>query len=171
MDDNYKLYQSNYIADNYKSFIDVVSELKLTFEGKDSTELYNTYNVFSLTSGSLCFYNLYKELTSIIRTEIPEGPLWLQSWINIHQKDTVLDWHNHYWPYHGYISIEPQDTVTEFKDYEIKNKIGQIYFGPGHRLHRVKNLSDYSGERITIGFDVTDDPIMNTDCFGFIPVL
>lgn len=171
MENDYKLYQSEYILENYSNFLNVIEELKITFHGKDSTELYNTYNVFSLTSGSLYFYNLYRELTTIIRKELPNGPLWLQAWINIHKKDTVLSWHNHFWPYHGYISIEPQDTITEFEGYEIKNKVGQIYFGPGHRLHQVKNLSDYNGERITIGFDVTDDPIMNTDCFGFIPLL
>jgi len=168
---DFVLYQSKFVLENQKTFIDQVEEIKLTFVERDSTELYHTYNIFSITSGSLYFYNLFQELHHFIREQLPQGPLWMQSWINIHKYENVLDWHNHEWPYHGYISIDPCDTVTEFEDYEIKNKAGQMYFGPGGRLHRVKNLSEYSNNRITIGYDVTDDPIMNTGCFGFIPLL
>lgn len=48
--------------------------------------------------------------------------IWMQAWLNYHDHDQVLDWHNHSAPYHGYISIEPQDTTTEFGDWEIKMK-------------------------------------------------
>ena len=168
---DYILYQSDIIKKHQQELIDQINEVKIVFGDKDSTELYHTYNLFSITSGSIYFYNLFQELHSNIRLQLPNRPLWMQAWVNIHKHNTVLDWHNHEWPYHGYISIDPCDTITEFENYEIKNKVGQVYFGPGGRLHRVKNLSEYSNDRITIGYDVTDDPIMNTGCFGFIPLL
>jgi hypothetical protein len=167
---DYKLYQSDYIVKHQQSFLDQLEEIKLMFGEKDTTELYQTYNIFSVTAGSLNFYHLFHELSSIIRKELPEGPLWMQAWVNIHDQENVLDWHNHYWDYHGYISIDPKDTVTEFEEYHIQNKVGQIYFGPGKRNHRVKNLSSYNGKRVTIGYDVTTDPIMNTGCLSFIPL-
>ena len=78
----------------------------------------------------------------------------MQSWLNFHKHDEVLDWHNHTWPYHGYICIEPQETTTVFEEYEIKNEIGNIYFGSGFKPHKVRNDTQFDGIRMTIGFDV-----------------
>jgi hypothetical protein len=168
---DYVLHQCEYISKNQQIFIDQCMEIQTTLKGTDTTESYSTYNIFSITAGSIYFYNLFRELRDIIRTEISNGPLWMQAWVNLHTEDQVLDWHNHYWPYHGYISIDPKDTETEFDLYTIQNKIGQIYFGPGDRLHRVKVISPYQGKRITIGYDVTNDPVMHTGCLGLIPLL
>jgi hypothetical protein len=168
---NYKLSQSSYIVTHQQIFIDQSIEIQTLLKGLDTTESYRTYNIFSMTAGSICFYNLFIELNKIIRTELPNGPLWMQAWINIHEQENVLDWHNHYWPYHGYISIDPKNTVTEFENYTVENKIGQIYFGPGNRMHRVKVVSPYEGKRITIGYDVTPDPVMHTGCLGLYPLL
>lgn len=168
---DYVLHQCEYISKNQQIFIDQCMEIQTSLKGTDTTESYRTYNIFSITAGSIYFYNLFRELRDIIRTEIPEGSLWMQAWVNIHAENNVLDWHNHYWPYHGYISIDPKDTETEFDLYTIRNKIGQIYFGPGDRLHRVKVISPYQGKRITIGYDVTNDPVMHTGCLGLIPLL
>jgi hypothetical protein len=74
-----------------------------------------------------------------------------------------LDWHGHGFDYHGYISIDPKNTYTDFKDYRIDNKAGQIYFGPGHRSHKVVALEAYEGKRITLGFD-----IVSTNNHGFV---
>ena len=168
---DYKLFQSSYIATNQQAFIDQCEQIKLLFNGEDTTANYYKYNLFAATAGSTHFYNLFKELRDIIREEIPNKPLWFQAWVNIHTENNVLDWHNHAWNYHGYISIDPKDTTTEFKDYIITNKVGQIYFGPGGRLHRVNVITPYAGDRITIGYDVTTEPIMDTGCAGLFPLL
>lgn len=168
---NYKLHQSEYIVKNQQEFIDQCLAVKNILKNTDTTQAYYTYNIFSLTAGSIYFYNLYKELRNIIRNELPEGPLWMQAWVNLHTVDNVLDWHDHQWAYHGYISIDPKHSITEFRDYSINNIPGQIYFGPGNRPHRVKVMTPYLGERITIGYDVTNDPIMHTGCLGLVPLL
>jgi hypothetical protein len=168
---NYKLFQSKYIIDNRQEFIDQCLEVKKLFSGQDTTKLYYQYNIFSLTAGSIHFYNLFQELRNIIRAEVPQERLWMQAWVNLHTVDNVLDWHDHQWNYHGYISIDPKHTVTEFHNYSINNTTGQIYFGPGNRPHRVKVVAPYSGERITIGYDVTSEPIMHTGCVGLFPLI
>jgi hypothetical protein len=168
---DYKLFQSSYIATNQQAFIDQCEQIKLLFNGEDTTANYYKYNLFAATAGSTHFYNLFKELRDIIRKEIPDKPLWFQAWVNLHTENNVLDWHNHAWDYHGYISIDPKDTATEFKDYIITNKVGQIYFGPGGRLHRVNVVTPYVGDRITIGYDITTEPIMDTGCAGLFPLL
>lgn len=168
---NYKLFQNQYIIENKDSFIDQCLQIKDSFKEKDTTWSYNEYNIFSLTAGSVYFYNLFKDLHSIIRSEIPDQMIWMQAWLNVHTQDSVLDWHNHEWDYHGYISIDPQTTTTDFQDYSIENKVGQIYFGPGNRLHKVKVVKPFDGKRITIGYDVTTDPMMDTGCYGLIPLI
>lgn len=168
---DYKLFQSNYVVDNQQSFIEHCDFVKLQNLNKDLTKSYYEYNIFSATAGSLYFYNLFKELRDIIRTELPTGPLWMQAWLNYHTQEQVLDWHNHDWEYHGYISIDPKITFTEFENYSVENKVGQIYFGPGRRLHRVKTAVPFDDHRITIGYDITADPIMGTGCQGMLPLL
>ena len=153
------------------------------FQHKDSTWTYDKYNIFSAASPVPQFHSFYKEFKFKIQEWLPnEKRLWFQAWLNYHEQDKVLDWHNHYWPYHGYICIDPKDTVTEFKDktgeatvpaeWEIKNEVGQIYFGPGHKEHRVVVKSDYTGPRITIGFDIVNES--NKDVFNswsFFPLV
>lgn len=123
---------------------------------------YSFYNVFALTSPSPLYYELYCQLRSIIRLHVGNIPLWFQCWLNFHRPDQVLDWHDHHWDYHGYISIDPKDTVTKFRckddKYEIVNKTGQIYFGPGYREHKVFVNSEYTGPRLTLGFDISAQP-------------
>jgi hypothetical protein len=167
----YKLFQSQYVVDNQQEFISQCQSVRHLLGEHDTTWSYTKYNVFAITAGSIYFYNLFKELRNIIRVEISDKPLWMQAWVNLHTQDTVLDWHNHSWDYHGYIAIDPKDSTTEFEGYSIKNKVGQIYYGPGNINHRVKVDSPYSGERITIGYDITLYPMMNTGCLGLIPLI
>jgi hypothetical protein len=95
------------------------------------------------------------DLKKIIRNYLQtEDPLWMQCWLNFHKQDEILDWHNHEWPYHGYISVRPHNTTTVFKNFEIKNKIGNIYIGPGNLEHKVRIDKKFTTPRITIGFDV-----------------
>ena len=184
---DYKLYQSQLIKDNYSPF---VKNCEISYNylkekyGGDSTWNYYKYNIFSITSSSLLFYNLYKELNYYIRSFIGDNrPLWIQSWLNYHEGKEVekkLPPHSHHWDYHGYISIEPQDTTTIFhKGYEIKNKVGQIYIGKGNGqnnenpdlTHYVKINKPYNGIRITLGFDLATNPNGFLDDYTFIPLL
>ena len=97
--------------------------------------------------------------------------MWFQSWLNFHKPDQVLDWHDHNWPYHGYISIDPKGTRTVFKDYEVKNEIGNIYIGPGHRRHKVEVDEVYDGPRITLGFDIHTEPSKPFDQWSLLPLI
>ena len=147
------------------------------------TWMFSQYNMYSLFSNNQDFYEIYKSLIVAIReyfnitnTEIPPQ-LWLQSWINGHTSSQILTSHNHDWPIHGYISIDPKNTDTVFTDspngnelYRIKNRVGQIYVGPGARFHHVELLEPFVGERITFGYDLEyRDRII--DNMGFIPII
>lgn len=162
MTKDYTLFQSEYIAANQAA---IVADLELSFKlfhqmfesipNADSTWSYDRYNIFALTAPSSVMYEVYKEMRNVIRNQLGDTrPLWFEAWINFHRPDQVLDWHTHNYDYHGYISIDPKKTNTVFENYSIENKIGQIYFGPGHRYHKVEALELFEGHRITIGFDV-----------------
>jgi len=160
------------IEKNYYDIVNQCNLIKNNYDG-DLTKNYHQYNIFSLTSGSVYFYDIYKFLNKFVREKLnkPNERMWFQAWLNYHKESEVLDWHSHEWDYHGYISIDPKNTITEFENYSIDNKVGQIYFGPGYRKHRVKVNSSYDDYRITIGFDVTLDSMMDTNCFGMFPLL
>lgn len=160
---DWQVYESNLIIDNHKQFVNdcylIHDKFKKHYPNKDSTWAYRMYNVFALSSPMPLWYSLYYELSKTIRNHIDTlEPLWMQSWLNFHKEDEVLDWHNHKRPYHGYINIDPQNTTTDFKDYQIKNNIGDIYIGPGNKQHKVIVNEDFKSTRITLGFDVTDKP-------------
>ena len=175
---NYKLYQSDLIQNNHKSFVQECWENHATFKkifvNGDSTWGYHSYNIFTLTSSSMLFYYLFKELNFHIRSFVGNNkPLWMQSWLNFHSSDEVLEKHSHQWNFHGYISIDPKDTTTIFNDFEIKNKIGQIYIGPGGEeySHYVKANKPYDGKRITLGFDISYMKNENYTNLGLIPLI
>ena len=47
-----------------------------------------------------------------------------------------------------------------------------IYFGPGwDRKHKVCVNEDYSGNRITLGYDIHTQPDLPDDQFSLIPLL
>ena len=126
------------------------------------------YNLFNLTSGYQVYYKLFQELKQVIRLYIGhEKPLWMQCWINYHMPDEVLDWHGHDDHIcHGYLSIEPHKTKTIFREYEIDNKVGQLYIGrcelDGVSLeHKVVVLEEYYTPRVTIAFDVNNEEQMD----------
>lgn len=161
-------YQDLMIRDLYLAH----SYFKKNFPNNDSTWAYKYYNIFSVTSPSPTFYTLFKDLSLLIREYVNhDRPLWMQSWLNYHMPDEVLDWHGHNWSHHGYISIDPKKTKTVFEEYEINNEIGNIYIGPGARLHKVEVLETFSSPRITIGFDITDEPNIPNEQFSLVPVL
>ena len=103
--------------------------------GKEKYSGYRFYNIFALTSPSPLFWLLNRDLQTVVRTTLEtDEPLWFQCWMNYHNPNNVLNWHDHKFDYHGYISIEPHNTTTEFRQdgeplYSIKNEVGNIYFG------------------------------------------
>jgi|TARA_B100000035_G_scaffold48592_1_gene37108 hypothetical protein len=178
MNENYKIYKHDYIIENQSEIIKtaVMCHDSLLSDGfGDTTWSYYLYNIFSVSSPSLHYLNIFRKLRDVIRENVKEENIWLQAWLNVHEHNTVLDWHNHSAPFHGYIALEPQDTTTEFEDWSIKNETGNIYFGNGNVRHRVVNDSYYSGKRFTIGFDVIPGSVFEyaypTKQYGAMPLL
>ena len=176
---DYKLYQSDLIKNHHSLFINqckkAYDKIQQLINSKDTTWGYNDYNIFSVTSASLLFYKLFKDLNFYIRDYIKhDEPLWLQAWLNYHPTKEILSnslgekhgFHFHESSYHGYISIDPQPTTTIFRNQlRIQNQPGQIYIGPGklHKTgknggweHYVKINSPITQPRITIGFNILD---------------
>ena len=54
--------------------------------GSDFTWSYGKYNVFGLTSATKVFYDLYCELNEFVYDYNGNGDLWMQSWLNYHEK-------------------------------------------------------------------------------------
>ena len=153
-----------YIKDNKETFIKnanlahkrFVFNYGVPFNKMSSTWFYRYYNISTLTVGCKMYHRLFMDLQKIMRQIANTNePLWYQSWLNFHNQKEVLDWHNHSdCLFHGYISIDPKNTETEFKNFKIKNETGKIYIGPAGYLHRVNVLKPFTGKRITIAFDV-----------------
>lgn len=163
--ENYNVYQSEYIVKNHESIVNdsfVTHEKFLRRYGHlklSSTWAYHHYNVFSLSATSVHFYNIYKEFIDCLKDflsyqETKYEYIWQESWLNYHSQNEVLNWHNHDFPYHGYLSIDPKNTTTLFENYEIENKIGQFYFGSGFKKHAVRVNERYEGKRITLAYDI-----------------
>lgn len=178
IEQGYRVYRSEVIIKNHKEMINrinVAHSILMNRYGRlntNSTWLYRTYNVFSLLGSSEDFYELYKDLIDVIKLYNKEDSrLWFQSWLNFHQQNEVLDWHNHFWYFHGYISLDPKNTQTVFRNYTIKNELGNIYIGPGNREHKVEVLEPFNGRRVTLGFDVTNQSSLPTDQISLIPIL
>ena len=161
---NYQIWNSDVITNHFDEIIDASLRAEQLFEtrfgplkDRDLTWSYQSYNIWLLTSPSPSWYMLFKDLVEVIKQQRTwNTPVWIESWINMHRTEKILDWHTHHWPMHGYISIDPRETVTEFEDYTIVNRPGQIYIGPGKKLHRVvtTNATNFLSPRITVGFDV-----------------
>ena len=166
-------------SENIDNFIE--SELN---DSKANLSGYSFYNIFSLTSPSPYFYELFYIFRNIVRLHLGARPIWFQCWMNFHKSNEVLNWHNHTFPYHGYISIDPHNTTTLFKDhddpttvenaplfYEIENKPGQLYFGPGWRPHKVQVNEEFDRPRLTLGFDISFDADTPSSQFSMHPLL
>lgn len=158
---NWTVSKSQDVIDKHELFIDDCYKahevIAKRFPDQDSTSNYQNYNIFSVTSPKRHWYNLYKQLCQTIRQTVgTDEPLWVQTWLNFHDPDTVLDWHAHEYEFHGYISIDPKSTTTLFGNgaYEIKNEVGNIYLGQGYIRHKVQVDEFFEGKRITLGFDV-----------------
>ena len=163
--EKYRLYHSPYVVEHQGEIIATCEQAYKNYNlffkenNKGTTWDYNAYNIFSLAIISTHFYIIYQQIVAAVREYVGDDrPLWLQAWMNHHQSDEVLDWHDHdsLFTIHGYLSIDPKDTVTEFKNFSIQNKTGHIYLGiPGKDMvHRVVVKEPYDGYRITLAFNV-----------------
>jgi hypothetical protein len=163
---NYKIYETPFTQKNilqlkFESHIWHKKYLAIFGENhSSSTWGYKMYNLFQLTSGSILYLNLYKSIRAGIIDYLSDKDdvdnVWLGSWINFHTIDEAkeLDWHTHDSAYHGYLSIDPKNSETNFGDYSIKNQIGRMYIGPGDRSHSVQIKEPFSGNRITVAFNI-----------------
>ena len=168
LNNNYIINNFSYIKENHHHFIEYANlaherfnfayGTKTNFNQKSSTWFYRYYNITCLTVGSNLYYKLFYDLQTLIRKIANhKKPLWYQSWLNFHKSNEVLNWHNHEdCLFHGFISIDPKNTETEFKDFKIKNETGKMYIGLAYKDHRVKVIKSFSGKRITVAFDVID---------------
>ena len=167
------LEESKLILENQNGFNDIMGFSAFKFQNlygnSEYTQSYGKYNIFSHTATDLLMYKLFKELQFKVRSVLGDQPLWMQAWMNQHKQDEVLGWHNHDWDWHGYISIDPKKTNTVFEEFVVENKVGQIYFGEGHKEHKVEVLEPYEGLRTTIGFDVTSRVDTRSRYVSFIP--
>ena len=171
-----KVIKSELIKNNHQLFIDKCNQAyqKITtlIKSRDTTWNYSFYNIFTITAGDKYFYQLFKELKNIIKEyHKKDEPLWVQCWLNYHSDKQVLDWHDHEWLLHGYISIDPKETKTIFENgFEVKNEIGNIYIGPCNIKHKVVVNKPYFGHRITLGFDVISVPDYPINTTSFMPI-
>ena len=153
-----------YIKKNKNKFIEgaklahkrFVFAYGVPFNKMSSTWFYRYYNLSTLTVGCPLYYKFFIDLQKQIRKIANHSkPLWYQCWLNFHEQNEVLNWHDHQdCSFHGYVSIDPKNTETEFKNFKIKNETGKMYIGPAYYQHRVNVLKSFYGERITIAFDV-----------------
>jgi hypothetical protein len=159
---NYELHKLKYVEQNLTQF---VLDSKLAhdrfdyfFPNRSSTWYYNYYNAMCLSLGSKLYFKLFKSLSMLIRNYSQhKNPLWFQCWLNFHSQQEVLDWHDHSeCKFHGYVSIDPKNSLTEFENFKIKNEPGLVYIGLPCLKHRVMVLEDFVAPRITLGFDVYD---------------
>jgi hypothetical protein len=163
---NYTIKKLSYINKNKNHFIEYANiaheRYKMAygnFNNISSTWFYRYYNITCLTVGSKLYYKLFNDLQKIIRKHSKtKKRLWYQSWLNFHGQHEVLDWHDHRGClFHGYISIDPKESETEFEGYKIKNETGKLYIGPGFLKHKVNVLKSFNDYRITIAFDVISE--------------
>ncbi len=185
----YKIYKSEYIKENQSKIIDACSfthkKIEKIFPNTNSTsstninefslysnhEGYKLYNFFQISSPNIYIFNVYKELLRAISSYRQHDGLYFESWINYQDQDEVLDWHRHEgFLYHGYVCIDPKDTITEFENYSIENEVGLIYIGAGSPRHRVVNKKPFEGKRITLGFDLIEPSDNFVKSQSFIPI-
>lgn len=159
----WSLYSSPYIIANQQAIIESSHALHRRYQehvqtdpGRNSTKDYRNYNVFALAPGNAHYYYMYKMIQAVSQPWTQNQPSWIMAWLNYHKPDEVLGWHDHLESTaHGYISIDPHDTATEFEQFTIENSVGQIYAGPCGLRHRVVVRNTFDRPRITLAFQVS----------------
>ena len=170
-------YMSPYIQQNQQAIIEESHRLhqahQQAFVNSDSTWNYEHYNIFSLAAGNVYYYNIFQQVRQLCRDTVGrDQPMWLLAWLNYHDANEVLDWHDHWHSaVHGYISIDPKDTYTEFEQFSVDNEVGKIYLGPCRLRHRVVVRQPWSGPRITLAFQaVTPETLPKNIGYDFVNI-
>lgn len=165
--DKFRLYSSSTLIDNEDRISEACGKIRSNIlghlgQGPESTTTWKhaEYNFWTFAQAvDPIFIRVWKELLEVIKENSPTEAefAWVQSWLNYDTYDTVQDnlsHHGHNCPLHGYVSVAPGSTKTVFDEWEIENKVGNIYVGLGKWKHHVENTAEYSSPRITIGYDV-----------------
>lgn len=178
----HRLFQIESIRDNQKEWLNqcnlIHHNFKEIYSTSDSTWTYSKYNIFSIASTSILFYNLFHNIKEISRIYINDSrPLWINAWLNYHSFDEVLDWHHHDEQNlaHGYVSIDSKECNTEFVNFTVENQPGVLYIGPCNveYAHRVVVKKPFDGHRITLAFNIIDDIdkcFISMNNLGAIPI-
>jgi hypothetical protein len=151
-------------------------------EGKSTpltTQGFEHYNL--LMYGFDGFHSLYFEIQKLFRqvNQINEN-YYIQCWLNMYEKGSFVDWHNHYPPkcnsWHGFFCVdcEPSKTtyqlpnVSETVDIVSENNLLILSKSDGDN-HRTWPW-EYDRDRITIAFDIV--PAAHTGKFlnHWIPI-
>lgn len=157
----FELYHSKVIEDNLDRFnVEceyIARNIRNKFNTYSTTDVYQRYCLLNMVGNSDIWWYLYQDITKAVRQYLGhKRPLWAQIWLNTHKyEDDPLPWHRHDGvDCHGFVSIDPKNTVTEFKTHTIVNEPGKIYVGPPAAFHRVVNRGPWDGERYTVAFDI-----------------
>jgi hypothetical protein len=144
-----------------------------------TTQGFEHYNLFMY--GFDGFHSLYFEIQKLFQQcNQNQEKYYIQCWLNMYEKGSFVDWHNHYPPkcnsWHGFFCVdcEPSKTtyhlpnVTESVDIESKNNLLVLSKSNGDK-HRTWPW-EYDRDRITIAFDIV--PAAHTGKFlnHWIPI-
>jgi hypothetical protein len=167
---NYKVYKSNtcleYKLNAYDQCMEVFKKFRKRHPKIHPSHNYKEYNIFSIAEGNAFFYDLLKEIRNCFvdfsGADLSKERYWFHSWINVDDENSLDKsfgfWHSHLCDYHGYVTITPNDTITEFRNWKIFNEPANIYVGYGMTEHRVikKEEKIFNGEfyRISIAFNI-----------------
>lgn len=171
------LYKTAAVFDHYHILLEevqrVYNNITLDLKNKDSSSF---YNVFSYTTGSNVFHELFRDINGTIRDYIGHNkPLWFQCWLNYDQ-EVRSDVQDHSGGIiHGYLSIDPKNTTHEYEQgFVVDNEPGFIFIGKGDMRYRVVVNEPFQGPIVTLSFNVYDSlPFQNDDQInkGFFPLL
>jgi hypothetical protein len=144
-----------------------------------TTQGFEHYNLFMY--GFDGFHSLYFEIQKLFQQcNQSHEKYYIQCWLNMYEKGSFVDWHNHYPPkcnsWHGFFCVdcEPSKTtyqlpnVTESVDIASKNNLLVLSKSNGDK-HRTWPW-EYDRDRITIAFDIV--PAAHTGKFlnHWIPI-
>jgi hypothetical protein len=92
-------------------------------------------------------------------------PLYIMCWCNFFYADKAgansLHWHEHMWPFQGYLSVDSETSGTNFrsnvdvgKRWRFDHTTGMLFLLPGGTLHRSTPWKHPGHARITVAFNL-----------------
>merc|ERR1711907_107489 len=96
---------------------------------------------------------------------IEPHPLYIMCWCNFFRHDradaNALHWHEHMWPYQGYLSVDSEGGATNFrsnvhtgKRFRFDHTTGMLFLLPGGTLHASAPWTNPEHARITVAFNL-----------------